>query len=337
MPKIRVGIIGSGGVAQWGHIPAYKKLKGVEVLAICDPRVEVAEEVAKRNSIPYVFKDYKELLKLKEIRAVSICTPNYLHKEAAVAALSAGKDVLCEKPMATSAKEAEKMVKAAQEAGRILMIGLNNRFRSEVQVLKRLIKEGELGDIYYAKCGWLRRRGIPGLGSWFTEEAKSGGGPLIDLGVHMIDLAWYLMGCPKAHSVTASAYQKFAPQSSSVIYDTEDFSCGIIKFKGQATLFFETSWALNIKEEFLYSEVYGTKGGARLDPLEIYSERNGVLVDIHPKVKPLSGHQEEVRHFIECIKRKKKPISPGEEGWEVMKLLDAIYESAEKGREVIVG
>ena len=153
----------------------------------------------------------------------------------------------------------------------------------------------------------------------------------------MIDLAWYLMGCPKAHSVTASAYQKFAPQSSSVIYDTEDFSCGIIKFKGQATLFFETSWALNIKEELLYSEVYGTKGGARLDPLEIYSEKNGILIDICPKVKPLSGHQEEVRHFIECIKRKKKPISPGEEGWEVMKLLDAIYESAEKGREVIVG
>ena len=225
------------------------------------------------------------MLALPELDAVSVCTPNFLHAELALASMAAGKHVLCEKPMANTLENAQQIAKAAKEVSTIFMMGMNNRFRGDTTVLKALIEAGELGDIYYAKCGWVRRAGIPGLGGWFTTKSMSGGGPLIDLGVHMLDMTMYLMGNPAPVSVSGSTYAHFGPRglgssnygykpdpSTPLKYDVEDLATGLIKFDNGATLFVEASWASHIAHEKNYSILMGTEGGAQLDPFQVFKD-----------------------------------------------------------------
>lgn len=334
--KLKAGVIGLGLGRH--HLAGYLKNDQVEVIGIADVDTARRREFAHRHDIRNAFESYRDLLDLKP-DVVSVCLPNFLHAPVAIDALKAGAHVLCEKPMAVNAGEAQRMVDAARKHRRHLMIALNNRFRSEAQILKKLIEQGELGDIYYAKTGWLRRRGIPGAGSWFTQKAKSGGGPLIDLGVHMIDLTRWLMGNPKPVAVVGSVYSKFAHTVKGGAYDVEDLATGFITLEGGATLTAEASWASNVPAESAYVKLIGTKGGAEIigNQLMVYTEIHGELIDMTPVYRPLSWEDclaAEIAHLVACIQTKKTPMSTGEQGVEIMKILDGIYKSAAQGKQI---
>ena len=185
--KLKIGVIGAGGIAAHAHMPGYAKMDNVEIVAICDIKLEKAKKLAEEYNVAQVYEDYMDVINLQDLDAIDICTPNYLHSIIAVAALERGLHVFCEKPDAVSVAEAEKMKAAAEKSGKVLMVMRNNRYMPISSFLKDYIKDGRMGEIYAARCGWQRRRGIPGKGGWFTTKEQSGGGPLIDLGVHMID------------------------------------------------------------------------------------------------------------------------------------------------------
>ncbi len=351
--KIRIGIIGNGGICKGAHIPTYLEDDRVEIVGVCDI-IEERAQFIKDEYFPEakVYTDYKELLKDETIDSVDICTPNYLHSIIAVDAFKAGKHVFCEKPDAIDVTEVLKMQKAAEEAGKVLMVMRNNRFVDASKYAKKYIDAGKMGDIYAGRCGWQRRRGIPGKGGWFTTKAQSGGGPLIDLGVHMIDLAIWLMGNPTPVSVSANTYCKFADndtsdsvnsdfgdKNSEGTFDVEDLAMGMIRFDNGAVLQIEFSWASNIKRERRFVELRGTKSGLKWenDDVEIFTEEDGQLVDIKPAGRLESkGHHNNLTHFIDVLTKGAEPCFKPQQGVDMIKILCAIYESAKTGKEVIL-
>jgi predicted dehydrogenase len=346
--KIKVGVIGVG--IGRVHLEGYRKLApSVEIHSLCDLNLDRAKTVASEFGAEHVYSDYQEMLADPELDAVSVCTPNAVHAEVALAALQASKHVLCEKPMADTLAHAQQIVAAAERSSKIFMMGMNNRFRGDTRVLKAFIDEGQLGEIYFAKCGWTRRNGIPGFGGWFTTKAMSGGGPLIDIGVHVLDLTLYLMGNPVPVSASGSTYAKFGPRGrgaggygyspergAAEKYDVEDLATGLVKFENGATLFLEASWASYIHKDQFYSTLLGTEGGADLEPLRIYKDAAGAPVDISPHAPQVGGHEAEVAHFIECIQTNKQPLSTAGQGLHILQILDAIYRSAESGHEIVI-
>lgn len=353
MQKIRLGVVGVGNIFTATHLQPLLDHPEVELVALCDVDRGRAERLAEELGIGLVFSSYNEMLRRDDVDAVDICTSNRYHSEVAIAALRAGKHVFCEKPDAVNPEEAEKMADAARQSGKVLMTMRNNRFTPSAKFLKRYIEEGNMGELYTGRCGWVRRRGIPGKGGWFTTKALSGGGPLIDLGVHFIDLAMWLMGNPRPIAVTGATYAKFtnnniadSTRSSSGdktddgIFDVEDLAIGFIRFDNGATLQIEFSWASNIEEEHNFVELRGTKAGFQLrkGDLNIYSEAAGQLLDIRPvfKERASSTHGEHLKHFVDVVLRRDEPIMLPEQGVDMIKILSVIYRSAETGREVIL-
>lgn len=354
MKKWRVGIIGIGGIFKGSHIWEYLEDERLEVVALCDIIEERATEIRDKHfPNAAVYTDFRELLKDETIDSVDICTPNYLHSIIAVAAFEAGKHVFCEKPDAINVEEVLKMNRAAEKAGKTLMIMRNNRFSPASQYAKKYIESGAMGDIYCGRCGWQRRRGIPGKGGWFTTKAQSGGGPLIDLGVHMIDLAIWLMGSPKPVTVTGSTYCKFADSDTSDsvnsdfgdkvsggTFDVEDLAMGTIRFDNGAQLQIEFSWASNIKQENRFVELRGTKSGLkwRDGDVEVFTEMHGQGCDIHPSnLQPeKKEHVLNLINFYDVVIDGKEPVFKPQQGIDMIKILCAIYKSAETGREVVL-
>ncbi len=354
MKKWRVGIIGVGGIFKGSHIGEYLDDERLEVVALCDIIEERATEIRDKHfPNAAVYTDFNELLKDETIDSVDICTPNYLHSIIAVAAFKAGKHVFCEKPDAVNVEEVLKMNRAAEKAGKTLMIMRNNRFSPASQYAKKYIESGAMGEIYCGRCGWQRRRGIPGKGGWFTTKAQSGGGPLIDLGVHMIDLAIWLMGSPTPVAVTGSTYCKFADNdvSDSVnsdfgdkvsggTFDVEDLAMGTIRFDNGAQLQIEFSWASNIKQENRFVELRGTKSGLtwRDGDVEVFTEMHGQGCDIHPSnLQPeKKEHVLNLINFYDVVIDGKEPVFKPQQGIDMIKILCAIYKSAETGREVVL-
>ena len=342
--KVSIGIIGAGGIAKH-HVWGYQKHQQAEVAAVCDVAKDRAQAFATELKIPRVFTDYKKMLSQCELDAVSICTPNCFHGPMAVAALNAKCHVLVEKPLAHTLADGKKMVQASKKNRRFLMVAFNNRFREDTKVLKKAIDQGALGDIYYAKTAWLRRVGIPAWGKWFCTKSQSGGGPLIDIGVHFLDLTLYLMGFPEPKSVSASAYAKFGPRGlgfwgNPIKIDVEDLGVGLVKFKNGATLFLECSWALNMeKNDESYVKLFGTEGGAILEPPTIFSNKDNQLMDtkLHYSTSTaITSYDKETRHFVDCIISNKTPIATGEQGLVSLKILDAMYRSSKTGKEVMI-
>lgn len=349
---IRIGILGCGKIAQVRHIPEYADNKDCELYGFYNPTRSRAEDMAKKYG-GKVYDTPEELLSDPDIDAVSVCAANYAHAELTIKALKAGKHVLCEKPMAMNAAEAEQMIAAAKKNDRLLMIGFVLRFGDEARIAKDFIDQDYLGDIYYSKATYLRRHGAPG--GWFSDKSRSGGGPVIDLGVHVIDLTRYLMGRPKALSVFASTEDRIknrphlktsvgwkpdgaTPQDP---YDVEDFAVALIRYEDSKTTLLETSYSIN-GEEVTKKELYGTKGGVNLagKDMKIYTEVNGFLADITPQTANYNESREmftaEMEHFVDCALNGTPCIATAEDGLEVMKILDAIYESARTGHEVII-
>ncbi len=342
--KIRIGLIGAGNICQNAHIPAYLKQSDVELVAVCDLNEERAKEVAAKYNIKHVARTIEDLVALEDVDAVSICVWNNAHARAALAAVKAGKHVLCEKPMATTVAEAQAMHDASKAGGKVFMLGFVNRFRSDSLLLKEMADAGKFGDIYFARAGWLRRRGTP-LG-WFTDVSKSGGGPVIDIGVHVIDLTWHFMGKPEPVSVNATTHYPLgnyqtkgvgrwkALDTDNLIFNTEDSAAGTIRFANGASMNFEVSWAVNMKETGIYSYIFGKDAGASLDPLEIYGEEANYLVDLKPTTDRGDPFACEIRHFLDCIQEGKEPSITAKDGLNVQKMLNGIYDSAKAGREV---
>ena len=353
MKKLRMAVIGCGGINRAAHWPGYEKMDNVELVACCDILPDRVKEYAQARNIPFYCTDYKDILKMDNVDAVDICTPNYLHSVIAVEALNAGKHVFCEKPDAVSVEEAEKMRAAAEKNGKVLMVMRNNRWRADAKFMKQYIESGKMGEIYAARCGWIRRRGIPGRGGWFTTKAQSGGGPLIDLGVHMIDLTMYLMGNPTPVSVTGCTYNKFANSEAGAdsvhsqfgdsvsdgIFDVEDLAMGFIKFDNGACLQIEFSWASNIEKENAFTELRGSKSGATLDwnGFKIFTEEFGKTVDYLPNVKDeMPQHAANIAHFVDVVLNGAEPDFVPQQGVNMIKILEALYKSAETGKEVLL-
>lgn len=339
---IRVGIVGMG--IGRVHAQGYSKCPRVELTAFCDLDAKRAECAAEVFGVKRIYTDFQAMLAEENLDAVSICTPNVFHAPMSIAALEAGCHVLCEKPIALNAGEAKAILEAVRKAKTKFMVAMNNRFRGDTQVLKEYVEEGTLGEIYYAKCGWVRRNGIPGMGSWFTQKEMSGGGPLVDLGVHALDLALYLMGCPKPVAAFGATYAKFGPMDKSSGgwrtpkrgggFDVEDLAVGQVRFENGATLVLEASWAQHCAGERLYCELYGDKGGATLEPLRIYTDHKGEPVDISPHVPQINSYEAEFAHFVSCITEDRPPLSTVEQALDVMKIVDAVYQSCVTGTSV---
>lgn len=341
--KLKVGVIGLGGISSGKHIPALVKHPNVEIVAICDNREDVLEKIATEVSPKYKFTSYKDLINVDEIHAVDICTPNFLHAEPTIDALKAGKHVLVEKPIALNGTEGLAMVEAAKEAGKKLMVAYCWRWNPGARVIKRFADAGDLGEIYHARVHALRRRGIPGWGV-FTQKDKQGGGPLIDIGCHALDLTLWLMGHPKPVSVSGVSCTKFGTRPGLVglfgkwdhtNYTVEDFATALVRFENGASLTIESSFAANIEKDVFNTTLLGTEGGCELNPLKIYREEHQTLVDVTPVFLPEAmWHEAEIFEFVDAVLNDKPVPVPGEEGLMVSQIIDAIYRSSEEGREV---
>ena len=354
MKKFRVGVVGCGGIATWTHLPAYTQLckEGLaEVVGLCDIKLEKTQPPLEFWPDAYTTADYHDLLKDETIDVIDICTPNYLHSIIAIEAMKAGKHVFCEKPDAITVEEVEMMKKTSEETGKRLMIMRNNRYLKSSQYLKKQIERGEFGDMYCGRCGWQRRRGIPGKGGWFTTKEQSGGGPLIDLGVHMIDLAMYLMGNPRPVSVSGATFCKFADNDASAdsanaefgekqengTFDVEDLAMGFIRFENGAVLQVEVSWASTVEEETNFVELRGTKAGFKWEwgKIKVFGEKDGVLINEEPLFgEDDRGHENNLRHYYKVLNGMEEPKFIPQQGVNMIKILRAMYESAATGREV---
>ena len=353
--KLRVAVIGTGGMGS-SHVRWWSQNPRAEIIALCDLKPEkcrkALEKAGLEQDVP-VYADYKELIWREALDAVDICTSNDFHSIIAVYALEKGLHVFCEKPDAVNAQEAMRMKEASEKAGRVLMVMRNNRYYSNSRYLKQFIEDGKAGEIYCGRCGWIRRRGIPGRGGWFTTKARSGGGPLIDLGVHMIDLAIWLMGNPAPVSVSGCTFAKFAENQAKAdsehaafgekvadgIFDVEDLAMGFIRFDNGACLQIEFSWASNIEKEKRFVELRGTKAGFSWNEdgsCGIWTEdEHGTLADIKPYTGEMgSGHARALDHFTSIVLDGAKPDYVPQQGVNMIRILDALYESARTGREV---
>ena len=354
--KLRVAVVGAGGIARECHLPGYARMDNVEVVGLCDIKPEKARALAERYGVDTVCEDYRELFKIPGLDAIDICTPNYLHSPIAVDALEHGLHVFSEKPDAVSVEAVERMRDAAERSGKVLMVMRNNRYMPVSRHIKQFIEDGGMGEIYAARCGWQRRRGIPGKGGWFTTKAQSGGGPLIDLGVHMIDLTLWLMGNPTPTAVSACTYRKFADTSMSDsvhstfgevnangTFDVEDLAMGFIRFDNGACMQVEFSWASNIEREKRFFELRGEKAGAEWNDLDnrlkIFGEAYGQTVDILPNIDNRAGvqiHEANLRHFADVVLNGAAPMFVPQQGVNMVRILEAMYRSAESGREVVL-
>jgi predicted dehydrogenase len=344
--KLRVGVIGVG-IGQ-AHIQAYKQSPDVEIVALCDTNEHRAQTVAHSSELPaaQIFSDYRAMLDSVQLDAVSIGLPNFLHRSVAVDCLRAGIHVLCEKPLALNAKEGQKIADAAAKNNRICMVGQVNRFRDDSRFLKSAIENGELGRTYYSHTGWLRKRGIPGYGGWFTTKDLSGGGPLIDIGVHLLDIAWWLCGCPNPVSVTGVTYAEFGPQGKGVgsygkdkqpegTFDVEDLAVALIRFDNGLTINLEVSWALHNEKTRQWCQIFGTEGGCDWgEAPAFYKEMDNVSVNSALDIGMGEPWRNQIQHFVDCILQNKTPDPDATQGVQMMKMLDAIYKSAATGKEV---
>ena len=332
--KVRAAVIGLGwpGIQ---HLKGYVADPRSEVVAVCDLDKGHAKKVASEYKIPRVYTDHLKMLENSDVDAVSVCLPNFLHAPISIDALNAGKHVLCEKPPARSAAEAKAMADAASENGKTLMYALVQRFDGSTQHLKHLVQDGELGDIYFGKAGYVRRRGVPvGREGWFVDKERSGGGALIDIGVHALDCVWWLMNSPRPVEVMGTSYSHFGHLvPDDIKYDVDDATFAQIRFENGATIVLETTWALNLPGDN-YIKVSGTKAGASLSPFTLYTEEDGKELDKPLNASSINSFDEEVKHFVGCIVDGKEPISSAEQGIMLMQMLDGIYESAQKGRSV---
>lgn len=347
MSRLRIGVIGAGFIGRV-HMEKFGELDDAVVVGCTDMSADLATAAARRFGLGRVFADADELIGSTDVDAVVVAVPNRHHADLTVSALRAGKHVLVEKPMALNADAARKIVDAQRASGLTVMVAHQMRWLPEPREVKRMAEGGELGEVYNAKCGMMRRKNIPGWGSWFTRMDESGGGPLIDIGVHVLDMAMWLLGNPKPVSVFGSTYAKFGPQRRGLgswgtpqwdgRFDVEDLASAMIKMDDGATLTLEVSWAANtLSDNSHFIDLMGTEGGASIrgKRLVYTTQKFDRPVDVEAPVPVGEDHRTLLaRHFLESVAAGTTPISDAVSGLVNNTILDAIYESARTGGAV---
>ncbi len=345
MKRVRIGIIGAGWPGQQ-HARAIRATVDAVLVALAEPNEVRAREFGAAYAPERRHLDYGDLLGDPALDAVVICLPNHLHFPATLAALRAGKHVLCEKPPTLNSAEMRVLQKEAEKQGLVYFFSRQFRFTPGMRLARDLIAREQLGRIYFAEAVWVRSRGIPtGLGGWFTEKKRSGGGALIDIGVHALDSAWYLMGTPRPVSVTASVFQNFKHLVQTPVFDVEDAAFAFIRFANDAVVQLKTSWAGNLTDEIPEGAgvgremnnctIYGTKATVRLKPLTLFQDVEGKLVD--QALKPpdsADSFELQMQHFVGAIHGRAAPVNSAQQAVYLMEMLDAIYLSSSTGREV---
>ncbi|RDI40012.1 Gfo/Idh/MocA family protein [Falsibacillus pallidus] len=347
---LKIGIIGGGAISEL-HLNSYQNNSAAELYAICDLNESRAKQKAAQYNIPHLCTDYNVMLQLPDLEAVVICTWNNTHADIIMAALDAGKHVFVEKPLCTTISDALAIQRKTIETGKTLQVGFIRRFDPNVQMLKTFIDHGDLGRIYYAKASALRRLGNPG--GWFADREKSGGGPLIDVGIHVLDLSWYLMGCPRPIAVSANTYNKLGNRSNIknlAFYKTadynpnfnnvEDLANAMIRFENGASLYLDTSYTLHAKRNETSVVLYGERGGTEVLPETwLIIEKYNTILNARPQtdqdgLNVDAAFQEQTDHFVECCLENKAPRTTVEHGVEIMRMIDAIYESSRTRKEI---
>ena len=360
MGKINIGIVGLG----W---PGERHAEGVQgsaeghLYAGCDLNEQRRNKFSAKYHPEKVFASYDDMLADGNVHAVIVSLPNALHFPATLKALQAGKHVLCEKPPTLNAAQMHQLHAESERRGLTYSFGRQMRFSGAMQAARKAVAERRLGEIYYAKTMWVRSRGTPGgIDGWFTDRSRAGGGALIDLGVHAIDAAWYLMGTPKPRTISAQTYQKFPQLVEAPVFDVEDSAYGMIRFESGAIVMFEVSWAANLPDdiplgkwgsrEFFSTTVFGPKGSIRVTdvlqlhpsdkraPLSLFEDRDGELVDVELPFEPVK-HEfvAQMENFLLAIQGDVSPINSSIQAVQLMEMIDAVYQSSLTGREVVLG
>jgi len=332
MEKVRLGIVGLGWVSQVFHILILSKLEDVEIVAVCDRDKSRARMIAERFGFSRVYTDYQQMLATEDLDAIDVCTSTDTHLPVTVASLQAGKDVFVEKPIARKHSEALQMEETAKQFKRKLMVGMNNRFRPDTMILKSFLEKNELGKIFYIKAGWLKK--LSNTNPWITHKDKAGGGVFLDLGIAMLDLILWMLNFPPVYRVSAKMY---AQKTKSV----EDSCVGFIEMKNGTSVILETSWSLQSEQDYFYCDFFGSEGSAMINPLRINKQLHGNLVNVTPaKIDSPANlykksYENELKHFIGAVRQFHPVISSGEEAVQRMEIVDAVYQSAARGKEII--
>jgi predicted dehydrogenase len=341
---IKAGMIGCGTISRY-HLKQIQALDSIEVVAAYNRSSRLREDFGREAGLPSsgLYSDVSKMIEHADLDAVINCLPNSMHSSVSVEAMDAGLHVLCEKPMATSYDEARQMVNAVKMNDVKLLIGLTLRFRGTTRAAKLAVESGVLGDIYYAKAGWMRRNGIPGWGSQFTRQDLAGAGPTYDIGVHALDTTCWLMDDFKADQVFASSYAKLGPKKKGLgdwgvhnlegYFDVEDMSSAIIKMKSGATVAFEVSWAANIPKTQFTVRLMGDEAGLDLESMKVHSTGE-TEVDAPIEYTPTEAYLEEMKHFVDCIQNDKAPVTTPTQMLELQAMLDMILMSGEENRVV---
>ena len=343
---LNIGVVGAGNIFTNAHAQAYAAIPNAKVVAIADLDLERAKRAAEQFHIPAYYDSVEEMLAAEpSIEAVDICTWNNGHAPVAIAAANAGKHILCEKPLTISDEWALKIEEAVNRAGVKFMLAVPGRFGNKNVILRKEVEEGKFGEVYFAKTNYIRRRGTPT--GWFTDKKTAGGGPVIDIGVHGIDAAWYIMGCPKPVRVSAFvSYHIGDYQTKGVTrwqgtpcpdnrFDTEDLGAGVIHFENGAMMMFEAAWAVN-EQPYTGTQIIGSLAGADLNTLTVYGERDGYLSDDRISVDDNNRFRDEIQHFVNCVLENRETRYPIGQAVQMQKMLDAVYASAEQKKEIVL-
>jgi predicted dehydrogenase len=346
--RFRLGVIGAGGISHL-HAKHAKKIEGVEIVAAAD--VSEKALASFKAAFPEVktYSDAGEMLKSGNLDAVSVCTPNGLHARNTIDALEAGLHVIVEKPMAMNAVEAEQMNQAAKKAGKHLVVGFQFRFDPKTQLIRKQIADGAFGKILYVRCQALRRRGIPNWGV-FGRKDLQGGGPMIDIGVHCLEMAHYAIGSPMPLTATGNCWTYHGNKASDTVipwpnwdwktYTVEDLAVGMIRCEGGTMISIEASFVAHIEKDVWTFQVMGEKGGATWDPTMVFMDLGGHMMNMTPGYIPPGGWEQiwekKMSHFVDVCRGKRENMSTGRDGWMVQKMLDGVYASASEGKEVVL-
>ena len=334
MEKARIGIVGLGSIAQTIHLPILSKFPDVEIVAVCDLDRAKAQFVADKFKIRRYYNNFEKMLAIEQdLDGIDICTPTILHKDMAIAALAEKNNVLIEKPLARTAIEAEEIAASAKKYHQTLMVGMNNRFRPDAMILKSFVEDKALGKLFYAKAGWFKK--LNAESAWLTKKTQSGGGVVLDLGIVMLDLAFWMMGFPEVREVSATNYSHHTK-------DVEDSSVAFLKMKNGSTLTIEASWSFESTSDFFYCDCFGTDGSGSLNPFRIVKRMHDNLVNVAPASieTPQSlyrkSYENELKHWVGSLRGLHSIISNGDEAVQRMRILDLIYKSAKRGKAVAI-
>ncbi|MHB1452646.1 MAG: Gfo/Idh/MocA family protein [Saccharofermentanales bacterium] len=347
---MKIGIIGCGNIANSAHIPSYKNNPDVEIAYFCDIIEERAKKAAAEYGSGAAVTDYMDVLRDETVDAVSVCTPNSLHSVIAIDAMNHGKHVLCEKPVARTYAEALKMQEVQHKTGRTLNIGVVNRFNDNVNLIKKYIDGGRLGEVYHVYVSFRAHRSIPGLGGDFTDSRISGGGALIDWGVHFLDIVMYCCGDPKPRTVSGETFSRLGkdipgyafksmwagPPKPDGVYDVEDSVTALIRTEGPV-ISVNGAWAQNIGKDEMYIDFMGDKAGIRLNygaDFTLYTAENGALVEYTPQINKRNHFQTEIDAFVGSARTGTRLPSHIDTAIITARLMQAIYDSAGEHREM---